>query len=86
MNEIKIFKAPWCSSCRALIPVFTQLGKVENVEIVEINVDENPEEAAKYNISSLPTIIFLKDDRILSLHKGSISLPQIKNKIKEIYG
>jgi len=86
MNTILKLGADWCASCRALKPVFSQLGNVDNVEIKDVNVDEDPELAAKYNVSSLPTIIFLKDEKILSLHKGSISLPSLKNKIKEYYG
>ncbi|KKR80847.1 MAG: Thioredoxin [Candidatus Daviesbacteria bacterium GW2011_GWA1_41_61] len=59
------FWAPWCSPCQAMKPVIEELHKELDgkVEIVEVNVDENPTDATKYGVMSIPTYIILKDDK-----------------------
>lgn len=54
-----------CGPCRIMAPVLEELEKELSgkVEIVKINVDENPQEAAKYGVMSIPTYIVLKDDQ-----------------------
>jgi len=57
------FWAPWCGPCKMQTPILekvvTAIG--DKAVIAKVNVDENPELAAKYGIRSIPTIILLKD-------------------------
>lgn len=57
------FWAPWCGPCRALGPTIdklaTDLG--DRAQITKVNIDENPELAAKYGVASIPTVIVFKD-------------------------
>lgn len=53
------FGAPWCGPCKMLQPVLENLAQEENIEIVEINVDDSQDLAMKYNVRSVPTMIFL---------------------------
>ena len=58
------FWAPWCGPCRMLGPVIDELHNDnidKNITIGKVNVDENGTVAAKYNVRSIPTVIFLKD-------------------------
>ena len=57
--------AVWCQPCRIMNPIIEEIEKelAGKVEVVKINVDEKPEEASKYGVMSIPTYIFLKDDR-----------------------
>jgi thioredoxin 1 len=73
------FWAEWCGPCRALAPVLeglqTELG--DKINVVKLNVDENPGTALKYNVSGLPTVILFKDgepvQRVLGLKpKGAM--------------
>ena len=54
-----------CGPCRVMNPVLEELEKelAGKAEIVKINVDENPTEASKYGVMSIPTYIVLKDDQ-----------------------
>ena len=64
------FWAPWCSYCNVLGTVLEQTAPVlpEDVVIAKINVDDNPELSAKYNITTLPTLILFKDGKECSRH------------------
>ncbi len=64
------FWAPWCSYCNVLGTVLEQTAPVlpENVVIAKINVDDNPELSAKYNITTLPTLILFKEGKECSRH------------------
>ncbi len=57
------FWAPWCGPCKMMAPILEELEKQwgDSVEVVKINVDENPTEAQKYRVLSIPTYIIEKD-------------------------
>lgn len=55
------FWAPWCGPCQTMGKI---LGEVEGkIKIGKVNVDENPNLAAKYGIMSIPTLIFFKEGK-----------------------
>ncbi len=56
------FWAPWCGPCRMLSPTLEELGRElgDSAKVVKVNVDEEPELAAKYGIMSIPTVIAFK--------------------------
>ncbi len=66
------FWAEWCGPCRMITPVVEELSKEYEGKAVigKLNVDENPEVAAKYSIRSIPTIIFLKNSEVVDKHVG----------------
>jgi len=56
------FWAPWCGPCRVVAPVLEEIAQErENLRIVKLNVDENQQTAAKYQVLSIPTLILFKD-------------------------
>ena len=65
------FWAEWCGPCRMIAPALEEIsGQVgDKVKIVKLNVDENPNTAAKYGIMSIPTLLMFKN--------GEISLRQV---------
>ncbi len=55
------FWAPWCGPCRVVAPVLEQLaGERSDLRIVKLNVDDNQQTAAKYEVLSIPTMILFK--------------------------
>ena len=62
MVTVKKFSAVWCGPCRALAPMMNEIkGQFSNVKFEEYDVDEAYEEATKYGIRSVPTVIMEKD-------------------------
>ncbi|HVY00014.1 MAG TPA: thioredoxin [Pseudorhodoplanes sp.] len=67
------FWAEWCGPCRMIAPaldeISTSLG--DKVKIVKLNVDENPQVAAKYGIMSIPTLMIFKNGELASRQVGA---------------
>jgi thioredoxin 1 len=67
------FWAEWCGPCRAVGPVLEEVaGELQGkLKVVKLNVDENPETAAKYGIQSIPTLMIFKNGELASRQIGA---------------
>lgn len=58
------FYATWCGPCKAVAPKVGELSeKYENVRFVQVDVDQMGQVAQEYNVSAMPTFVFLKDGK-----------------------
>lgn len=82
------FWAPWCGPCRAIGPVLEELAREYEgkVEILKMNVDENPSTPSKYGIRAIPTLILFKDGEVLSQVTGAVSKSNLKGMIDQKVG
>ena len=55
------FWAPWCGPCRVVGPVLEEIAEERGLRVVKLNVDENQQTAAKYEVLSIPTMILFKN-------------------------
>jgi thioredoxin 1 len=79
------FWAPWCGPCKMLGPVIDSLSddnKDKAIKIAKINVDENGDIAAKYNVKGIPCVITFKDGGIIE--NGRMVGLQGKEKYQEL--
>jgi thioredoxin 1 len=59
------FWAPWCGPCRMVAPVLEEIASErENLRVVKLNVDENQQTAAKFEVLSIPTLILFKNGAV----------------------
>lgn len=60
------FWAEWCGPCRMVGPILEQIdGETENLDIVKVNVDENPELAQQFQITSIPNMKVFKGGQVV---------------------
>jgi thioredoxin 1 len=78
MKEILYFSAPWCGPCRNFKPIMESVSNSMPVRF--INVDENPQLAAQYNVRSVPMLVFLKDGQEADKSIGVLTESQVKDK------
>ncbi len=80
------FFAVWCGPCKMIAPVIKELAEDFDgkATICKVDTDANKELAIKYEIRSIPTIIFLKDGEIIDRITGAASKDTFTKKINEL--
>lgn len=78
------FWAEWCGPCRLVSPIIEELSKeyAGKALIGKVNVDEQPEISFKYQIRSIPTILFIKDGEVVGKHVGTATRQTFVNMIE----
>ena len=78
------FWAPWCGPCRMVAPVLEELAgeMAGRLLVAKLNVDENPATAARFGVSSIPTLLLLKAGREIDRIVGAQSKPEIARRVE----
>ena len=65
------FWASWCGPCRMLAPILDDIaGEREDIKVCKVNVDEEPELANRYGITTIPTVFIIKNGEIAAQSLG----------------
>ena len=81
------FWATWCGPCRMQAPILEKLSEKlseDELKILKMDVDENPETARAFGIMSIPTILFKKDGQVVKQVAGVHTAAQIKAIVAEL--
>jgi thioredoxin 1 len=66
------FWASWCGPCRMVSPIVDEIaGERSDIKVGKVNVDDQPELAAQFGISSIPTLVVIKDGKIVNHAVGA---------------
>ena len=72
------FWAPWCGTCRMVVPLVEEIAKERsNIKVVKINVDEEQELAMQFGVMSIPTLVVMKNGKIVNQVTGARPKAQI---------
>ena len=74
------FWADWCGPCRMLAPVLDEVA--DEVNIVKVNVDENPELAMAFQVASIPTLVVFRDGKIVNKSIGVVDRATLLELVK----
>lgn len=78
------FYADWCGPCKMLSPVLGEIADeyADVLKVAKVNVDDEPELAMKFKVSSIPMLVLFKDGRIVSTSVGYRPKDEILNELK----
>ena len=61
------FWAPWCGPCRMVAPIVEEIAhERKDIKVGKVNVDEQPELASRFGVMSIPTLVVMKDGKIVN--------------------
>ena len=66
------FWAPWCGPCRMVVPIVEEIARERNdIKVGKVNVDEQPELASRFGVVSIPTLVVMKNGKIVDQAIGA---------------
>ena len=72
------FWASWCGPCRMVLPIVEEIAAERlDIKVGKINVDEQPELAARFSVMSIPTMVVMKDGKVVRQASGARPKNQI---------
>ena len=72
------FWAPWCGPCRMVMPIIEAIAEEnEDIKVVKINVDEDPELANRFGVMTIPTLYVFKNGEAVNHRSGAMPKEQI---------
>jgi thioredoxin 1 len=77
------FWAPWCGPCRAVAPILEEMSETrEDLRIVKLNVDDNQQTAAQYQVLAIPTMILFRNGQEAKRIQGAMPKKRIEAELE----
>lgn len=83
------FWAPWCTPCKMVAPVLDKIAKdyAGKLIVTKVNTDEDPENAMKYGVQGIPTMLFISGGKVVHRQVGALpeqNVREIVNQFLEV--
>lgn len=82
------FWAEWCGPCKKITPILNEVAQEigDTVKFLKINVDEEQEVAAEYQVMSIPTLVFINQGKECERTVGALNKDSLLAKINQVFG
>lgn len=80
------FYASWCGPCKVMSPLIDELAEEykDRVIIAKVNSETNPQLSAHFKIKSIPTLIFIKNKRVIEVINGLVPKPNLQEMVEDL--
>jgi thioredoxin 1 len=79
------FWAPWCGPCRVIAPALEEIVEErDDLRVVKLNVDDNQQTAARYNVLSIPTLILFRNGEVAHQIIGAMPKKRLVQEIEPV--
>jgi len=80
------FWAPWCGPCRAVAPMLEALAgeRAGKLKIAKLNVDENPQSAARFQVQAIPTMILFRGPLEIDQIRGAVPKAALESRLARV--
>ena len=78
--------AEWCGPCRMVSPIVEEIAeeRADGLKVMKLNVDENPDTARRYQVMSIPTLLFIKDGQEVKRVVGAKGKGQLLAEVDQV--
>ena len=79
------FWATWCGPCKMIAPILDQIAteRAGQVKVAKLDVDANMQTATRFNVRSIPMLLFFKDGKVVDQIVGAVPRPVIEQKLQQ---
>lgn len=80
------FYASWCGPCKVMSPIIDELAEEykDRAVIAKVDTESNPQLSAHFRIKSIPTLVFIKDKKVIEVINGLVPKPNLQEMVEDL--